>query len=179
MSGKKDATMAPHAAAAEAVRASEAEAVRAPKARTAGARARAGEAVWPYPARARGEVLLPLVPALRAEVGVRELRDHLSRYLERVKAGEELIVTEHGRPIAHLVAPRPRDRWEELVAQGLIRPALHPATDIDIESLPEVPGFSLSDYLISLRDAEYEAMNRGHDDVSRRLGDREDPPSGG
>ena len=44
---------------------------------------------------------------------MRELRDHLSRYLERVKAGEELTVTEHGRPIAHLVAPRPRDRWDE------------------------------------------------------------------
>ena len=44
---------------------------------------------------------------------MRELRDHLSRYLERVKAGEGLTVTEHGRPIAHLVAPRPRDRWDE------------------------------------------------------------------
>jgi prevent-host-death family protein len=110
---------------------------------------------------------------------VRELRDHLSRYLVRVKAGEELTVTEHGRPIARLVAPRARDRWDELVAQGLIRPALHPATDIDLDSLPEIPGFSLSEYLISLRDAEYEAMNRGHDDVSRRLGDRQDPPAGG
>ena len=58
-------------------------------------------------------------------------------------------------------------------------PALEPATDIDIESLPEIPGFSLSEYLISLRDAEYEAMHRGHDDVSRRVGDREDPPPGG
>lgn len=118
-------------------------------------------------------------PASTVEVGVRELRDHLSRYLERVKAGEELTVTEHGRPVARLMGPRPRDRWEELVAQGLIRPALHPATDIDIDSLPEIPGFSLSEYLISLRDAEYEAMQRGHDDLSRRIGDREDPPPGG
>ena len=110
---------------------------------------------------------------------MRELRDHLSRYLERVKAGEELIVTEHGRPIARLAGSGPRDRWDELVARGLIRPALHPATDVDIESLPEVPGFSLSEYLISLRDAEYEAMHRGHDDISRRLRDREDPFSGG
>lgn len=131
------------------------------------------EAVAPYGGGIQG------VPIPEAEVGVRELRDHLSRYLERVKAGEELTVTEHGRPIARLVAPREYDRWDELMAQGLIRPALHPATDIDIDSLPEVPGFSLSDYLISLRDGEYEAMHRGHDDVSRRLGDREDPPPGG
>lgn len=36
-------------------------------------------------------------------VGVRELRQNLSRYLDRVKAGETLVVTEHGRVIAHLV----------------------------------------------------------------------------
>ena len=131
------------------------------------------EAVAPYGGGIEG------VPIPETEVGVRELRDHLSRYLDRVKAGEDLTVTEHGRPIARLVAPREYDRWDELMARGLIRPALEPATDIDIESLPEIPGFSLSDYLISLRDGEYEAMHRGHDDVSRRLGDREDPPSGG
>ena len=131
------------------------------------------EAVAPYGGGIDGR------PFPEVEVGVRELRDHLSRYLERVKAGEDLTVTEHGRPIARLVAPREYDRWDELMARGLIRPALEPATDIDIESLPEIPGFSLSDYLISLRDGEYEAMHRGHDDVSRRLGDREDPPSGG
>jgi prevent-host-death family protein len=121
---------------------------------------------------------LPL-PAPGVEVGVRELRDHLSRYLEQVKAGGELTVTEHGRPIARLVAPRQPDRWDELVARGLVRPALRPATDIDTDSLPEIPGFSLSEYLISFRDAEYEAMNRDRDDVSRRLGNREDPPPGG
>jgi len=148
-------------------------------ARRAGAGARARETARPYPARPGGETLPLAGPAPESEVGVRELRDHLSRYLERVKAGEELIVTEHGRPIARLAAPRPRDRWDELVGRGLIRPALRPATDIDIDNLPEVPGFSLSEYLISLRDAEYEAMHRGRDDVSRRLGDREDPPSGG
>lgn len=38
-----------------------------------------------------------------ADVGIRELRDHLSRYLERVQAGEELTVTDRGRPIARLV----------------------------------------------------------------------------
>jgi prevent-host-death family protein len=133
------------------------------------------EAVAPYEGTSPGIA----APAQEVEVGVRDLRDHLSRYLERVKAGEELTVTEHGRPIARLVGPRPLDRWDELVARGLIRPALRPATDIDIESLPEIPGFSLSEYLISLRDAEYEAMHRGPDDVSRRVGAGEDPPPRG
>ena len=36
-------------------------------------------------------------------VGVRELRNHLSEYLRRVKAGEILIITEHGKPIGRIV----------------------------------------------------------------------------
>jgi prevent-host-death family protein len=36
-------------------------------------------------------------------VGVRELRQNLSRYLERVKDGETLTVTEHGHEVARLV----------------------------------------------------------------------------
>ncbi|MGH8902079.1 MAG: type II toxin-antitoxin system Phd/YefM family antitoxin [Egibacteraceae bacterium] len=28
------------------------------------------------------------------EVGIRELRDHLSRYLDRVRDGDELVVTD-------------------------------------------------------------------------------------
>ena len=35
-------------------------------------------------------------------VGVRELRQNLSRYLERVKAGEAFVVTERGTEVARL-----------------------------------------------------------------------------
>ncbi len=37
-----------------------------------------------------------------SKVGVRELRQNLSRYLERVKDGESLEVTEHNRVVARL-----------------------------------------------------------------------------
>jgi prevent-host-death family protein len=40
-------------------------------------------------------------------VGVRELRQNLSRYLERVKAGETLTVTERGQEVARLVPSGP------------------------------------------------------------------------
>lgn len=36
------------------------------------------------------------------QVGVRELRQNLSKYLRRVERGERLEVTEHGRPVAVL-----------------------------------------------------------------------------
>jgi len=48
-------------------------------------------------------------------VGVRELRQNLSRYLERVRAGEGLVVTERGREVARLVPSGPvADRYAEL-----------------------------------------------------------------
>lgn len=37
-------------------------------------------------------------------VGVAELRQRLAHYLELAAAGEEIVVTERGRPIARLVA---------------------------------------------------------------------------
>lgn len=42
-------------------------------------------------------------------VGVRELRQNLSRYLDRVKAGASYTVTERGREIARLTPSGPGD----------------------------------------------------------------------
>ena len=58
-----------------------------------------------------------------AEAGIRELRDHLSRYLERVRAGEELTVTDRGRPIARLTPVDGSNAFDRLVAEGLVTPA--------------------------------------------------------
>lgn len=49
-------------------------------------------------------------------VGVRELRQNLSKYLDRVKAGEDLVVTERGREVARLV-PAGADAYVELAAR--------------------------------------------------------------
>lgn len=56
------------------------------------------------------------------EAGVRELRDHLSKYLDLVRDGAEVTVTDHGKAVARLVPldrPRPLDR---LIAEGLVTP---------------------------------------------------------
>ncbi len=37
-------------------------------------------------------------------VGVRELKARLSEYLARAQAGEEVVVTDRGRPVARIVA---------------------------------------------------------------------------
>jgi prevent-host-death family protein len=57
--------------------------------------------------------------ATATRVGVRELRDQLSRHLTAVRAGREIIVTDHGRPVARLVPVDERvGVIDELVARG-------------------------------------------------------------
>jgi prevent-host-death family protein len=57
-------------------------------------------------------------------IGVRELRQHASRYLDRVKAGETVEVTERGRLVALLTPPHPAtSARERLVAAGRLLPA--------------------------------------------------------
>ncbi|MFZ0216015.1 MAG: type II toxin-antitoxin system prevent-host-death family antitoxin [Candidatus Dormiibacterota bacterium] len=50
-------------------------------------------------------------------MGVRELRQNASGLLRRVKSGEVIDVTEHGRPIARLVPFRP-GLLDQLVLEG-------------------------------------------------------------
>lgn len=58
-------------------------------------------------------------------IGVRELRQNASIYLDRVKRGESIEVTERGVPIAILgpLPATPRSRVQELIDQGRMTPA--------------------------------------------------------
>lgn len=56
-------------------------------------------------------------------VGIRELRDGLSRHLETVKDGGTVTVTEHGRPIAQIVPINRPTRLQQLIAEGRVTPA--------------------------------------------------------
>ncbi|HKG40418.1 MAG TPA: type II toxin-antitoxin system prevent-host-death family antitoxin [Conexibacter sp.] len=60
-------------------------------------------------------------------IGVRELRQHATRYLGRVKAGETVEVTERGQLVALLVPPAPAaTARERLIASGQLVPASRP-----------------------------------------------------
>jgi prevent-host-death family protein len=56
-----------------------------------------------------------------SEVGVRELHDRLSEYLERVEAGDEVVVTRRGRRIARLSGLGTERPLEDLARRGLVR----------------------------------------------------------
>ena len=73
-------------------------------------------------------------------IGIRELRQHASQYLEQVKAGEVVEVTERGKLVALLVSPTPavisRDR---LIASGRLIPA---RGELQLPLRRDVPGGS-------------------------------------
>jgi len=92
-----------------------------------------------------------------ARVGVRELRQNLSVYLDRVKAGETLEVTEHGQPIAQL-GPRPVKPVsiiDQMIADGRITPATRRPRDIPPPLPNPAPnGPTLTQTLLQMRDEE-------------------------
>lgn len=55
-------------------------------------------------------------------VGTRELKSKLSEYLRRVKAGETIIVTEHGKTIGQIVPVKPSldKRLKVMVDSGMV-----------------------------------------------------------
>jgi prevent-host-death family protein len=55
-----------------------------------------------------------------ADVGIRELKQHLSEYLQRAERGEVLRVTDRGRPKAMLGPVPGRARIEEGIQAGWI-----------------------------------------------------------
>ena len=58
---------------------------------------------------------------LKNEVGVRELHDRLSRYVQHVQGGAEVVVTMRGRRVARLVPVDELYPLAYLRARGLVR----------------------------------------------------------
>jgi prevent-host-death family protein len=84
-------------------------------------------------------------------IGVRELRQHASRYLARVAGGETLEVTDRGRPVALLV-PVGSDRWQGLLASGRVSP---PSDESDVlDEAPSDYGIDPAAELATMRDDE-------------------------
>ena len=87
-------------------------------------------------------------------IGVRELRQNASKYLDRVKRGESIEVTVRGVPVA-VIGPLPtekKSRVQELIDEGRMAPgrgdfaawlAANPPIPID----PEYTGPSIAEIL--------------------------------
>jgi prevent-host-death family protein len=54
------------------------------------------------------------------DVAVSELRAHLSEYLDRARAGDEVVITDRGVPVARLLGLTATAALERLAADGII-----------------------------------------------------------
>ena len=85
-------------------------------------------------------------------VSVRDLRQHLSRYLRRVEQGERLVVTERRRPVAVLgPLPEEDDVLEYLIAIGEATPGRGDLLDLPPPTPSAIPGPPMSEILDDLR----------------------------
>jgi prevent-host-death family protein len=59
---------------------------------------------------------------MSSTVGIRELKAKLSRYVEQVKAGETVTITERGKPVGRIVPVRPtlEDKLQQLAEAGML-----------------------------------------------------------
>lgn len=64
-----------------------------------------------------------------SSVGIRALKQNASAVVARASAGERVIITENGRPVAQML-PLGADRLAELEAAGLLRKATATMGDI-------------------------------------------------
>lgn len=73
--------------------------------------------------------------------GVRDLKDHLSEYIRRARRGEQVVITDRGRPVAALIGLQQEGTSEvgwKLVRQGLAE--WSGGKPRGLASSPRVPG---------------------------------------
>lgn len=60
------------------------------------------------------------------EVGITELRADLKTWIEKARSGDEIVITDRGRPVARLAGINSQSRIERLVAEGVVTRASRP-----------------------------------------------------
>jgi prevent-host-death family protein len=89
------------------------------------------------------------------KIGIRELRQHASRYVAMAKAGKRIAVTDRGELVAYLVpAEESGTALQRMVAAGQVQLAVGNLMDL-LPPPPAPPGSRpLSEVLLEMRDEE-------------------------
>jgi prevent-host-death family protein len=93
------------------------------------------------------------VPPMES-IGVRELRNNVAAVLRRAAAGERIVVTVDGEPVAQLgpLAPAGAPTLDDLVATGLVERPRRPGVDVpDPDPVDLAVDMRLDDVLAELR----------------------------
>jgi prevent-host-death family protein len=91
-----------------------------------------------------------IADAAMPEIGVRELRQNASIYLDRVKKGERFVVTEWGHPVA-LLAPVTKVSLQDLIEAGFVTPAVNPNVDFSNGIIKLPKGVNATQLLLESR----------------------------
>lgn len=88
------------------------------------------------------------------DVAISELRANLSHWLQRAQAGDEIVVTDRGRPVARVTGITVTPILERLIRDGTITPARRPKRPArEFSRVEATPGPPISDYV---------SRHRGH-----------------
>jgi antitoxin (DNA-binding transcriptional repressor) of toxin-antitoxin stability system len=95
----------------------------------------------------------------RRRIGIRELRQHASVYVDLAEKGYTVDVTNRGRLVAQLVPVfEPGSPLERLIASGVIEPAEEPGGVADIDPYPSpASGLAASTLLGQAREGQAQA----------------------
>ena len=78
--------------------------------------------------------------------GIAKLKAELSSYLESVKAGEQVVVTDRGKPVAMIIPIDPSitmdERRAEAIAKGLVKPGRPGGVPAEIFEKSRIPGLT-------------------------------------
>jgi prevent-host-death family protein len=74
------------------------------------------------------------------EVGVRELRDNLSRWIAKARRGQDVVITERGKPVARLTKYGESPALQRLIEEGRVTLPKHRKTKIDRTGLVKPRG---------------------------------------
>jgi antitoxin (DNA-binding transcriptional repressor) of toxin-antitoxin stability system len=96
---------------------------------------------------------------METKVGIRDLKNNLSRYVRQVEAGDVVVVTDRGRVVAELWPPGRHERRDihpgllEMERKGLIRLATRPNDPSLYRRMPYVDlgGKTIEDLMDEIR----------------------------
>lgn len=99
--------------------------------------------------------MYPHVESKIVAIGIRNLKNNLSRYVSSVKEGAVIVITEHGKPVARIVPDTRKKvslqgRLAPLIARGLVELPEHDLNKKVPKPLP-LKGKPLSHYVIEDR----------------------------
>jgi prevent-host-death family protein len=90
---------------------------------------------------------------METTVGIRDLKTHLSEYIQRVKSGQSIVITDHGKPVGRIlpVGMSLDERIEELRKAGLVEWSGMKLRDIRPSAINRGDKLA-SDIVVELRD---------------------------